>query len=123
MELFSPTSSLCIVPLPMSIIATCSSETKTNYALLFGLNLESSTIVGDNVTIFPIFPLSNLNPILSHNLIIDRSYLSDILSFDLICDKRYLILSYLYHALTTCRTCIHHAFPSIYTLPLLVAIP
>jgi hypothetical protein len=109
------TSSLCIAPSPMSIIQNMFDDQLYS---LFGLNLGFSIIVGDNVTIFPIFPLFLLSYlILSHNLIINRSYLLDILSFDLICDKNYLILSE--HADTTCPTCVYHVFFTIYSLPFL----
>lgn len=132
MELFSPTSPLCrergqnylisrviqpyqsptnqisslsIAPPPISIIRNTFLQNDSRLYSLFGLNLGFSTIVGDNVTIFPIFPLFLLSYlILSHNLIIHRSYLLNILSLDLIRDKYYLILSE--HAATTCPTCV-----------------
>ena len=88
------------------------------------LNLGSSTIVGDNVTIFLIslsFTIAILSDDLIFYLISDISYLVVILSIDLICDKTYLILSD--HAVTSCPTCVYHVFHCIYTFTFLVAIP
>ena len=100
----------------MSIIQNMFLQDDNQLYSLFGLNLGFSIIEGDNVTIFPIFPLFLLSYlILSHNLIINRSYLLDILSSNLICDKDYLILSE--HADATCPTCVYHVFFTIYSLP------
>jgi hypothetical protein len=62
-SLTSQTSSLSIAPSPISTIRNTFLQDNNQLYSLFGLNLGFSTIVGDNVTIFPIFPfiLSNLD--------------------------------------------------------------